>query len=601
MNYENEIFEKELGYTSGTIMQLFKHFKAKRAPYERMWKLLDAIDSGMFWDLYGKMAPNFAIKPDFNYVNYIKTNYTNSLYVGQYMPIVFPRFKENVAVSTSVNEFLEYQFDKVKINDLQVSAGESAALFNLGAIEIGWNNDIVNGPEGKFIGKLEAKNIDILSLYLDPATKDYLKGRAIFIEEEVPIVELQNESKFSERINKYLEKLKYENGGNTPVTGDVARYVGDKPLDGKDGSVRLLTCYYKYVPKDSHRYRIDKIWIIDEGYILNISKDIKPSTFPVRVLYANKCKRDPYGIPTTRLIMYSAMAVNIMDCADATIIGNSSKRPKVISRSSGINEALFAKDGDNPNRLWVVDGDPNNILRYVEPPDMPADRFRVRDNLERGIFLVSGVDQVYTGRETNSVQTTGGMDILNQRLTMSDNTRIKNLQKFLISVAELIMEFFLKNGGKDTNFPKYRQDGTLDEIISINFEELRAKDVEFDFTVNVSASTPINLHKLAEKADILLEKQMQYNPQPAVMTMEEWLRYQDFPQKYHILRRMQDERMRDDVEELQSDIINYAGMVNEGMSPQGAVQQLAQERQLKRSQPGLGNTATAGSMQARQK
>ena len=93
---------------------------------------------------------------------------------------------------------------------------------------------------------------------------------------------------------------------------------------------------------------------------------------------------------------------------------------------------------------------------------------------------------------------------------------------------------------------------------------------------------------------------MQYNPQPAVMTMEEWLRYQDFPQKYHILRRIKEERMRNDVEDIQSDIINYAGMVNEGMSPQGAVQQLAQERQLKREQPGLGNTASAGSFQARQ-
>ena len=103
MNYENEKFEKELGYTSRSIMQLFKHFKDKRTPYERMWKLLDAIDSGRFWDLYSKVAPNYSIKPDFNYINYIKTNYTNSLYVGQYMPIVFPRFKDNSAVATSVN------------------------------------------------------------------------------------------------------------------------------------------------------------------------------------------------------------------------------------------------------------------------------------------------------------------------------------------------------------------------------------------------------------------------------------------------------------------------------------------------------------------
>jgi hypothetical protein len=216
-----------------------------------------------------------------------------------------------------------------------------------------------------------------------------------------------------------------------------------------------------------------------------------------------------------------------------------------------------------------------------------------------GISMVTGVDSVYTGRDTNSIQTTGGMDLLNQRIGMSDNSRILNLQKFIISVSELIMEYYLSNGDKNTSIPSQSQDGFVNDIISIDFEDLRNNDVHFDFTLNVSSSTPTSIHKLAEKADLLMEKQMQYNPQPAVMTMEEWLKYQDIPQKYHILRRIQEERMRDDVEEVQSDIINYAGMVNDGMSPQSAVNQLAQERQLKRNKPGLGNVS--GSAQSRQR
>lgn len=598
MNYENSKYEKELGYNIPAIMDLFKDFKYKRTKFENMWKLLDAIDTGKFWDLYGKYAPSFSIKPDTNFVNYIKTNYTNSLYVGKYVPNVFPRFREDTAVSNSINEFLEYQMDKINFNQLQKRVGESASLFNLGAIELGWNKDIINGPEGKFIGKIEAKNIDILSLYLDPTVEDYLKGRAIFIEEIVPIIEILNEPRLSKRMRVYLDKLKNENEHPIAVDSmETANYLGEDEVAPKDNCVRLLTCYFKYCPPGVKGYRIDKIWIIGNGYVLDTSIDIKPSTFPIRVLYSNDSRRNPYGVPTTRLIMYSSMAVNLIDCADSTIIANSIKRPKVISRNSGINEPQFAKYGDDPNKLWIVEGDPNNVVRYIDLPNLPSDRYINRANLIEGIYLISGVDRAYTGRDTNSIQTTGGMDIYNQRLTMSDNTRIINLQNFVISVAELILEFYTSNA-TSINFPKRKENGKFDDVISIDFEKLRGENIEFDFNLNVSASTPINIHKLAEKADILMEKQMQYNTQPAIITMEEWLQYQDIPQKYHILRRIQDERTRDDVEDIQSEIINYAGMVDQGMQPQSAINQLAQERQLKREQPGLGNTA--GSAQVRQ-
>lgn len=590
-------YKEELGYESTVLMNLFKQFKSNRTKYENMWRLIQAVYDGQFWDLYSKFAPNFAIKPDTNMISYTVDNYVNSLYVGKYTPIVFPRSRTDSATSLSINEFLEYTLDKIGFTNLQKDIGESAAKFNLGAIEVGWKSEIINGPEGKFIGEIEAKQIDVMHLYLDPSVKDYLKGRAIFIEESIPIIEILNEPLLRERMKEYLAHLKSKQPFNIPTNNDIALYKDAQQPSSEDESVRLLTCYYKKTTETG--YRIDKIWMIDNGFILGYKKGIKPNTFPIRVLYCRNVAKDPYGVPVTKLILNDAITVNLLDSADATVIGNSSTRPKVLSRDSGINEKLFAQEGDNPRRLWVCNGSPDNILKYIDLPKLPADRYMLRQNLMNGIAMVTGVDSVYTGRDTNSIQTTGGMDLLNQRIGMSDNSRILNLQKFVISVSELIMEYYVSNGDKATTIPRKNSNGFVDDLISIDFEKMRTDNLRFDFTLNVSASTPTSIHKLAEKADILMEKQMQYNPQPAVMTMEEWLKYQDIPQKYHILRRINDERMRDDVEEVQSDIINYAGMVNDGMSPQSAVNQLAQERQLKRSQPGIGNTG--GSTQSRQR
>lgn len=595
IDYKNEQFEKRLGYKIPSIMSLFDHFASSRRPYERLWKVLDSYDKGDFWTIINNKLPDYSVKPDTNWINYIKTNYVNSLYVGSYRGVVLPRKYNYQKQTLAINEFIEYIFNKLDIPGIQMQIGERAALLNFGAVEFGWKSDIIDGAEDLFTGELEVKPIDNLALYLDPAVKDYLKGRAIFIAEQVSLTELKNEPRFAKRAMEY-ERL-FKESKQIP-TYETSIYHDERPRDNKDETVRLLTCYYKYSDKETGNYRIDKLWIVNDGFVLDIQTDIKPKQFPIRVLYAEKPTSDCYGTPKSKLVLYNAMSINILDSIDSTLVYSALKRPKIISRRSGLNEALFAKEGNNPDRLWVVTGDPNNVVRYIDIPELPQDRMLLKQRLELGIMRVSGVDDTYTGRDTGSIQTTGGMDIMNQRLTMSDNGRIANLQSWVKSVTELILLFYLENGGKKRQFPVISQSNEVQEIKDIDFEDMKKEDVRFDFVCNITPNLPTNLVRLGEIANQLMEKQMQYNQQPPLITIEEWLMYQDFPQKYQILKRMRDDRMRNDVEELQSDIINYAGLVQQGVRPESAVNMLAQERQLKREQPGLGNTA--GSTQAKQ-
>ena len=93
---------------------------------------------------------------------------------------------------------------------------------------------------------------------------------------------------------------------------------------------------------------------------------------------------------------------------------------------------------------------------------------------------------------------------------------------------------------------------------------------------------------------------MQYQFNPPLITAEEWLKSQDFPDKYKMLQRIRDQRMADDVEDIESELINYSGLVGKGVRPNEAVKMLASERQLNRDNPGLGNTGNSGSFQNRQ-
>ena len=83
--------KKKLGYPIEKLMNMFDRYSQARLPYERMWKLLDAYDSGEFWKSVAKVMPSYSIRPDNNWVNWVKENYVNSLYVGSYRGDVFCR------------------------------------------------------------------------------------------------------------------------------------------------------------------------------------------------------------------------------------------------------------------------------------------------------------------------------------------------------------------------------------------------------------------------------------------------------------------------------------------------------------------------------
>ena len=601
--FNNESFEKTLGYEIESIMKLFDHFSSSRLPYERMWKLLDAYDSGEFWNQVAKVLPNYSIRPDTNWINWAKENYVNSLYVGTYRGDVFCREAKYEEYTLAINEFLEYIFNKLKINSLQAQAGERAALLNFGAIEFGWNSQIIKGSKDhRFTGEVEAKFIDNMSLFMDPSAKNYKLGQAMFIAEEISLAELFEEPLFRDRISYFIENIQKNQeyvSSNLSEREYGKGYYGTRSRTNKDNTLRLLTCYYKYIDKEHKQYRLDKIWILEDGFVLNIKKDLKPKEFPVKVLYSNRPIKDPYGIPKTKLILNNVLTINLLDSIDATLVYKALERAKIVSRKAGLNENVFARDGDKPNKLFVVDGDPNNVVRYVDLPDLPNDRHLLKQRLELGIMRVTGIDDVYTGTDTNSIQTTGGMDLLNQRVTLRDNSRITLLQEFILDITEYILLLYLNNGS-NREFPRFNNRQEFEGYKEINFEDMRKSEFEFDFTCDITPNLPNNVQRRAETSNILMEKQMQYNFNPQLISPEEWVASQDFPQKYKILQRLRQERMRNDIEDIESELINYSGLVQKGVRPDAAVKMLASERQAKRDNPSLGNTGNANGFQDRQ-
>jgi hypothetical protein len=91
---------------------------------------------------------------------------------------------------------------------------------------------------------------------------------------------------------------------------------------------------------------------------------------------------------------------------------------------------------------------------------------------------------------------------------------------------------------------------------------------------------------------MLLEKQAQYKPDPEIITVEEWLLMQDIPFRDMIFKRMGIQRNTSITEQVAKTLEMFATLVDNGMDPDAAVEQVANQLQADQAQTTLGNTAS---------
>lgn len=561
------------------ILDIFHYFATEKGEYNKVCTQLDAYDSGNFWTHVKAKLPKHQMLVDTNYINYVKQNQVNSIYSGGYIADVAPRSAEDEDLARKVNMFLEFVYDDVNLNYYQLLAGERAALLNVGAIMIQWDSKK---------NKVVPRFIETASLYLDPAVRAYQEGSALFVAEIISKRDLYRSKP------EYKEKLEQNKElGQAASTQYGRHYIGSKTPTSNDNIVYLLNAFIK-----NDNGGIDQYVIGNENVILESKENIKPDCFPVAVLYALPPVKDVYGFNVTKLVLRNCLALNLLDSIGVTHVYAQQRRATLMRRDIGVSVDYLSANINNPDTTIPVDGDPTKAVHQLDLPDLPNFLVEYRARLEESIFLISGVDPIYTGRQTNSVTTTGGVERMQQRSSLTDATKITMLEHFTKQLTKMIFDFYVAFGDKYKVYNKAKHKA-LKDVFEVDFSKFRDKEVQFDFVMNASPYLPKNRVRYAEAATQIMEMQMQYQMNPPLMTPEEWLGYQDFPQKDMMLQRIEAQRLKNDTDEITENVVNFSSLIQQGVTPEGAVQMLADEKAMMRENPKLGNVAS-GSVQAKQ-
>ena len=210
-------------------------------------------------------------------------------------------------------------------------------------------------------------------------------------------------------------------------------------------------------------------------------------------------------------------------------------------------------------------------------------------------MTASGIDPMYTGKNTGSVQTTGGMEALTNNTTLRDNPKIALYEQYARRLTELVVNNLIQFGDKRTYTVK---DPITQKVKTVTFDFPEIDDdIRFRYSLDIQPFLPRNKARLAATADMLLEKQAQYKPDPEIITVEEWLLMQDIPFRDMIFKRMGIQRNTRITEQVAQTLEMFADLVEGGVPPEEAVNTVAAQLQAQQQPTTLGNTADAEDIQ----
>ena len=539
--------------------------------------VLDTTDKRSIWEAINAKFPPYQILPDTNHVSYTKSNILASIYTVGKSARLMPTSKEDAEVVEGINQFLEFFWHTGNVGFFQMQAGERAALINLGITQVGWDTELTGGNGDFFYkGAPTFRNINPLKFMRDPSATGLDTAAFCIYWDDFHKTVLEKNKLYSKAIQALKADAKYE----SPFVGDTPAFTTDKttPAISDKDYMRVVIHWVKDGKK------IHEIHTLNNKEILCVKKDIKPSKFPFALLFCNLPGEDLIGTSEPAKIFANSLAYNLMNSISLTAEYKNQRPPRFINGQSGISLDSFTKHGNDADKVFLVNGVAKDAVHYQVYPSPSAQLGTLNEHIAADITAVTGIDGRYTGRDTGSILTTGGIDSMLAQATLIDAPKILCYEEYAKQLTQLVLGNLVEFSSKRTYL---RPDGSGKHfaVKQVDFPSIDAKTA-YSYEISISSELPKSKQRIAEFATKIMEMQLQYKQSGAevdLMQPEEWLYFQDSPIREYMTERMGIERLRSVTEDVAETIVGFSELTKNGMDADLAVDAMAQNLLAKRN------------------
>lgn len=573
-------------YTVGDLIADFETAMAYKEEQARTFKILDAADHSDIWKVYNRKIPSYVQTPVVNPITIIKEATKASImptaYAGNYRPLTANARQ----VAETADRFFQLKWGHAKMDEVNSEAADYAYLHGTSGVLFGWNDNIVDHSDvtAQFNpfkrSQIQAKAYHPSNIFPDPGASTVEEMRYIFFAE-------RKSKDFLRTIPRFQNALYAIDASNDSLGNTDPNYVLDKMKQSGKDIVTFLTCYKKVIRvkqdpmtgMDTMSPSVDIVYMAGRN-ILDIAKDIQPSCIPFVPLYDEKVPNNFWGISKCYKVLSLCLTLNQLDSTEATAYFKNQNPSEFINALAGLNVAEYQRKRNNPDAAFTVNCDPKLVQAFAERPDLPKNIDSFRQYLITMIQEVSGVDAAYLGRSYGSIQTTGGVSQAIDRATMRDNNRINAIDSFIRKELEIMTQFYIIHGQKESFFP----------VMNDNRQQQLGNEMQFDPTtliarddieINVSNCAPRSNASYEEAAMKLFELQMKYQPSqhgyPDLITPEELISWMNISnsQKNTLIDRMRAQLENMKLEEYTAVVTALGTLTQGGMNPEDALAEIA--------------------------
>ena len=578
------------GYEVSKLKEYYKVAQSEYTKCFRRARKLDLADKGRLWEAVQAKFPAYQILPDTNFVSYIKQNLLASIYTVGKSAKLIPTSDKDKEIVEQLNIALDNIWSTLDIAKYQMLAGERAALINYGVTQVGWDNNIVSGTGDTFQkGQVTLKNINPMHFYRDPFATDLEHAHWCCTWESYHKSVLLDNPKYHDAVQSYIDSKEFNQYNST---GAGIEFASDAITQSAVNKKDYYTVYCYWINDNG---KIHEIHLINNEKPILVKQNIKPATFPFAELYCNlPAAGDLFGTSEPAKVFANNLAYNIMSSIILTSEYKNQRPPRFINGQSGINVATFTKHGNDADRTFIVNGDASKAVHYQQYPQPSAQATQAMAFLTSDVKQVSGVDDRYTGRDTGSVLTTGGIESMLDQVTMIDAPKVANYESYCRRLTNLVIANYLHFGMKRSYFTQDARTMKWKTVV-VDFPKIDA-DTVFGYEIMISSELPKNKTRVESVANHLMEMQMQYTSaglECDLITPEEWLMMQDIPYREYMQERMGIQRTRNWTEMVAQVVTQYTGMIANGVNPEDAIAATADTMAGQQAAENNGDTLSA--------
>ena len=452
-------------------------------------------------------------------------NRVASLLANDYIGELIPLGIEDVDNVDKLAEVYKREWKRLKMDDLVRECISTCAVVRESYIHIVLKKNESIGTNGrKSLGKLEAYSIEPARIFIDPNARCLKRARYLFVADRMSKEEVEE---------KYPKLVNLESTSDIYNPQDRGEVYYDNDYTTEQEDIKTVLTYY-----GKKKGKIEKVVIVS-GIIVD-KKDMDFPVYPIAQIRWQKAAQSCYGLSLMDSVISLQKAVTSIESAITNTAIAYAAPSMMIRKGCGVDPKVVAKANGAPGVVYAVDGDLDNAIKPVVPPQIKQETLSIKNDYINQIDKITGSTNQFLGDIGTAGNTKSGTENAISRATIIENKVLLNIKEFVEDVTEIIVDYIKRvYAGEKLSYNDGKQpDGKYQfTTVQLPNEEDMKKNTNYNYYIELETKTPYNREKQKDLLLQIFQLERQYDAPVKTVTVSDIIKNSDIERKDEIIAR----------------------------------------------------------------